>query len=50
MILVESVADVDRKIALTRRNRNLQAYSNGNQSMARIIEHLEDMLAARRPA
>jgi predicted glycosyltransferase len=50
LILVESVADVDRKITLTRRNRNLQAYSNGNQSMARIIEHLEDMLAARRPA
>ena len=50
LILVESVADVDRKIALTRRNRNLQAYSNGNQSMARIIEHLEDMLAAKRPA
>ncbi len=48
LILIESTADVDQKITLTKRNRSLQAYSGGNQSMARIIQHLEDILAEKK--
>ena len=45
LILIESEADVDQKIVLTRRNRDLPAHLGGSEAMARIIQHLEEILA-----